>query len=151
MRKTFEESLQDILQSMLSVCLAFIGEKADAVYLHCSVEEGMSSADVFFDINGALRQTHELDTADVGADTFDERLSSLLGCLLDDLDRLTELHEDNGPEPPTEMRLRYDVAPNNLSASFSYERKFSNTEMLLPFDLFDAWYEEVKSQRQHAA
>ena len=151
MSGTFEDSLQDIMQSMLSVCLEFIGEKADAVYLYCSVEEGMSSADVFFDVDGALRQTHELDTADVGADTFDERLSSLLGCLLDDLDQLTELHEGNRREPPTEMRLRYDVVPKNLSVSFSYELKFSNTDTLLPSDIFDAWYEEVKSQRQTAA
>ena len=150
MRRTFDESLQDILQSMLSVCLEFIGEKADAVYLHCSVEEGMSSADVFFDIDGALRQTHELDTADAGADTFDERLSSLLGCLLDDLDQLIELHEGNGREAPTEMRLHYDVVPKNLSVSFSYERKFSHSDTLLPSDVFDVWYEEVKSQRQTA-
>jgi len=151
MGRTFDESLQDTLESMLSVCMEFIGENADAVYLHCSVEEGMSSADVFFDIDGALRQTHELDAADVGADIFDERLSSLFGCLLDDLDQLTELHEGNGREPPTEVRLCYDVVPKNLSVSFSYELKFSNSDTLLPSDVFDAWYGEVKSQRQSAA
>ncbi|AWH46552.1 hypothetical protein [Stenotrophomonas sp. ZAC14A_NAIMI4_1] len=155
MGKTFEDSHQNILQSMLSVCLEFIGDEADGIYLHCSAENGTSSADVFFDINGSLCQTHELDrgkvvTADFSSRTFDEQLSSLLECLLNDLDQLNELYEDNGRDPPTEMRLRYDVIQGRLSVTFSYEPQFSNTDTLLPFDVFNAWYEEVKSQREIA-
>ncbi|PTA72654.1 MULTISPECIES: hypothetical protein [unclassified Stenotrophomonas] len=155
MSDTFKCSLQEILEAMVAVCLEFIGDRAQVVYLHCSTEQGVSSANVFYDINGALCRTHELNLPEAGtgtteAGTSDARLSSLLESLLDDLDRLIELHENNGQEPPTEVKLRYDVVRMSLSASYSYDLKFSNSDTLLPSDIFDAWHEEVKSQRPRA-
>lgn len=63
MNGTFEDSMQEILESMLSVCLEYGEHRVDGVYLYGAAEDGTSSADVFYDIGGHLYRTNQLNDA----------------------------------------------------------------------------------------
>lgn len=151
MSGTFEDSMQEILESMLSACLQYGENRVDGVYLYGAAEDGTSSADVFYDIGGRLYRSHQLNdspTAQSGQrfDLSDPRGSALLNFLLDDIDRQVELHERHEREPPTQLKAHFAGVGGNLSVKFSHDLHFSNTETLLPGDIFDAWFEEVRQQ-----
>jgi len=155
MSRIFDESLQDILQSMLSVCLEYANGSVDAVYLYCSAEHGMLTADVFYEIDGNFHQTHELNksVSGIGAprfDTSEERGYALLECLVEDLRELIILHERNDLDSPTELKAHYDVTAAELTVSYDYELKYSHTETLMASDIFEAWFEQIKGQPSRA-
>lgn len=151
MSGTFEDSMQEILESMLSVCLEYGDNRVDGVYLYGAAEDGTSSADVFYDIGGRLYRTNQLNDAPATQsgqrfDLSDSRGSALLDFLLDDLDRLVELHKSHEREPPAQLKAHFDAVTGKLSVKFSHDLHFSNTEDLLPSDIFEAWLQEVKER-----
>ena len=48
-------------------------------------------------------------------------------------------------EMPTEIKLHYNVKQNSLKGKYRYDLVYSNDEELLPDDIFDLWFEEVKN------
>lgn len=149
MSETFESSMQEILESMLGVCLEYGENRVDGVYLYGAAEDGTSSADVFYDIAGGIYRIHELNDSPVAGDgrqfdLSDDRGFALLHALLDDFDRLVELHEAHQRQPPTQLKAHFDTVTGKLSIKFSHELHFSTTEDLLPSHFFEAWLQEVK-------
>jgi hypothetical protein len=51
-------------------------------------------------------------------------------------------------EMPTEMKLHYDVKHNRLKGKYKYDLVYSNDDELLPDDIFDSWYKEIKKENQ---
>ncbi|MER2072481.1 MAG: DUF600 domain-containing protein, partial [Psychrobacillus sp.] len=43
-----------------------------------------------------------------------------------------------------EIKLYYNVKQNSLKGKYRYELVYSNDDELLPDDIFDLWFEEVK-------
>ncbi|MDV9041750.1 hypothetical protein [Stenotrophomonas sp. RAC2] len=68
MSETFEGSMQEILESMLSVCLEYGENRVDGVYLYGAAEAGTSSADVFYEIGSGIYRIHELNDSPVARD-----------------------------------------------------------------------------------
>ncbi|HYQ23332.1 hypothetical protein [Stenotrophomonas sp.] len=146
MNTPFESTRQAVLESMLIDCLGHADHIADEVYLHCVVECGVSSADVFYDINGKLYRMRELDGPEDG-----DRTLALLIRLMDSLDALVGLHQHHAHPPPTGLKLHYDAVRDLLSVAWSYDLQFSDSGTLLPADLFDAWFEEVSMRPRRIA
>ncbi|WP_049458008.1 hypothetical protein [Stenotrophomonas maltophilia] len=149
MSETFESSMQEVLESMLGVCLEYGENRVDGVYLYGAAEDGTSSANVFYEIGGGIYRIHQLNDSPAaqGGQQFDlsrDRSFALLDFVLDDFDRLLELHESHGREPPTQLKAHFNVATGKLSIKFSHDLHFSNTEDLLPSHFFEAWLQEVK-------
>ncbi|WP_312717434.1 MULTISPECIES: hypothetical protein [Stenotrophomonas] len=149
MSETFESSMQEILESMLSVCLEYGENRVDGVYLYGAAEAGTSSADVFYEIGSGVYRIHELNDSPAARngqqfDVSDDRGFALLNLLLDDFDRLVELHEGHEREAPTQLKAHLHVVTGKLSIKFSHDLHFSNTENLLPSHFFEAWLQEVK-------
>lgn len=149
MSETFESSMQEILESMLGVCLEYGENRVDGVYLYGAAEDGTSSANVFYEIGGGIYRIHQLNDSPAaqGGQQFDlsrDRSFALLDFVLDDFDRLLELHESHEREPPTQLKAHLDAVTGKLSIKFSHDLHFSNTEDLLPSHFFEAWLQEVK-------
>lgn len=151
----FERSMQEILESMLGVCLEYTDDRVHGVYLYCSAEQGLLTADVFYEINGGFYEKHLLNrsihsTEAAAFNTSEEHQSALMDCLLIDLKQLIALHEHHHREPPTELKARYDVVRHSLTVDYSYALKYSNHETLMANDIFEAWFEELRWQRPRA-
>ncbi|MCM1159516.1 MAG: hypothetical protein NC348_13625 [Clostridium sp.] len=61
MEKQFEDYFSEIQEDMVDICLEYIEDKAEIVYIYCSNEDGMVSCDFFYKINGVLTKNHEVN------------------------------------------------------------------------------------------
>ncbi len=62
----------------------------------------------------------------------------------DDLKLIHKKCEEFDRDMPTEMKLFYDVKKNSLKANYRYDLIYTNDDELLPDDILDCWFEEVK-------
>ncbi|MDN4523978.1 DUF600 domain-containing protein [Fictibacillus fluitans] len=135
---------------MAAVCLELVENRADDIYIYCSYEPEMYVFDVFYRINECLVLKHHLNHAvretkdSFTYDTSEERQEAVLDIGLKDLEDIHALCKEHGRDMPTEMKLHYHVKQNSLKAQYKYDLIYSENEELLPDDIFDAWFDEIK-------
>ena len=52
MARVFEDAFADLQADMVSICLEYVEERADKVFVYCSSEMGMIYCNCFFQIRG---------------------------------------------------------------------------------------------------
>ncbi|WLR42629.1 DUF600 domain-containing protein [Bacillus carboniphilus] len=151
MKKIFEDYLSEIQTDMVAICLEYVEEKAEDIYIYCSYEPKMYSFDVFYKINGIVVLKNKLNDAikDKSRDLFfydtsEDRQEAVLDIGLKNLKEIHNKCEEFGREMPTEIKLHYDVKKNSLKANYRYDLIYTNDDELLPDDIFDCWFQEVK-------
>lgn len=145
--KNFEDHLADMQTDMVAVCMEYVNDRADDIYIYCSYEPEMYAFDVFFRINGKTVRKNKLNDA-VSNEQFDVSLDRQRALLRIGNENLKQIHakcKEFGRDMPTEIKLHYDVKKNKLEGSYNYELVYSNNKELLPDHIFDAWFNEVKS------
>ena len=63
MNKVFEDYFSELQADMVSICLEYVFERANKIYIYCSYEEGLVSNDFFYNINGKIVERHKLNDA----------------------------------------------------------------------------------------
>ena len=147
MTKTFEDYLSELQTDMVAICLEYVENQADAIYIYCSYEPDMYSFDVFYKINGKLVYKHKLNDAvkeNEKYDTSENRQEAVLDIGLKNLKEIHKVCTEFGQEMPTEIKLIYNVKQNSLKGNYRYDLVYSNDDELLPDDIFDSWFEEMK-------
>lgn len=152
--KKFEDHLADIQTDMVAVCVEYADHQADDLYIYCSFEPNMYAFDVFYRINGQVVRKHQLNQAVRQSDSLqshqynvtDARQLAMLEIGIENLKEIHKKCEEHNHQMPTEIKLHYDMKQNKLSGKYRYDLVYSNSEELLPDHIFDAWFEEVRSQ-----
>jgi len=154
--KVFEDYFSELQADMVAICLEYVESDAEDIYIYCSYESEMYAFDVFFKINGQYVFKHNLNdavnstsTTDKKAliyDTSEQRQEAVLDIGLENLEKIHEICKEYGKEMPTEMKLHYDVKLNSLKGKYRYDLVYSNDEELLPDNIFDFWFEEMKNR-----
>ncbi|ALC84303.1 hypothetical protein AM592_17475 [Bacillus gobiensis] len=137
---------------MVAVCLEYVDNKAEDIFIYCSYEPKMYAFDFFCKINGNIVHKHQLNeaTKELGSqhnqvyDVSRERQSAALKIGNQNLMFIHNKCEEFNKEMPTEMKLHYNVKQNSLKGQYKYDLIYSNDDELLPDDIFDLWFEEVK-------
>ncbi|GKV56653.1 hypothetical protein NCCP2222_26000 [Sporosarcina sp. NCCP-2222] len=150
--KVFEDYVSELQSDMVAICLEYVENKADEIYIYCSCESKMYVFDFFFRINGMVIHKHQLNEAKVKLDNLDnlaydvsrERQKAALKIGNENLKLIRQKCEDFNRDMPTEIKLFYDVKKNSLKANYRYDLIYSHDDGLLPDDIFDCWFEEVK-------
>ncbi|MEI3613287.1 DUF600 domain-containing protein [Pseudogracilibacillus sp. SO30301A] len=155
--KVFEDYFSELQADMVAICLEYVENEAEDIYIYCSYEPDMYGFDVFFKINGQFVLKHNLNDAvdsastigkkALGYDTSEQRQEAVLDIGLENLEKIHEKCKEFGREMPTEIKLHYNVQKNSLKGKYRYDLVYSNDEELLPDDIFESWFEEVKSGR----
>ncbi|MFC7393454.1 DUF600 domain-containing protein [Scopulibacillus cellulosilyticus] len=153
MPKVFEDYFSDLQADMVSICLEYVNNKADDIYIYCSYEPEMYAFDVFYRINNKVVLKHKVNEAITGENNkentifnvSEERQEALLDIGIKSLQEIHKYCKEFGREMPTEMKLHYDVKQNSLKGQYKYDLVYSEDDELLPDDIFDLWYEEIKS------
>lgn len=153
--KVFEDYFSELQADMVAICLEYVENEAEDIYIYCSYEPEMYVFDVFFKINGQFVFKHNLNdavnsTSTIGKkasvyDTSEQRQEAVLDIGLENLEKIHEKCKEYGREMPTEIKLHYNVKQNSLRGKYRYDLVYSNNEELLPDDIFESWFEEVKS------
>ncbi|UTR13930.1 DUF600 domain-containing protein [Salipaludibacillus sp. LMS25] len=150
MGQVFEDKFSELQADMVSICLEYVKNRADAIFIYCSFEEKTISCDFFYCINGKIVERHKLNDAisseeDFQYDTSGDRQRGVLNIINDNIEGMLKLCEEYSKEMPTEIKLIYNVANNSLKADYRYDIVYSNHPEKLPHDVSMEWFEEVKS------
>lgn len=60
MGKVFEDYFSEFQADMISICLEYVFDRVNKIYIYCSYEEGLISNDFFYNINGEIVERHKL-------------------------------------------------------------------------------------------
>jgi hypothetical protein len=150
--KVFEDYFSELQTDMVAICLEYVDNKADEIFIYCSYEPKMYVFDFFYKINGKVVHKHQLNEAAKELDSqhnqvYDvsrERQKAALRIGNQNLKLIHNKCEEFNKDMPTEMKLFYNVKQNSLKGKYKYELVYSIDEELLPDDIFDLWFEEVK-------
>ncbi|HJF31185.1 MAG TPA: DUF600 domain-containing protein [Sporosarcina psychrophila] len=147
MSKIFEDYFSEIQTDMVSICLEYVEERAEKIYIYCSFEEGIVSSDYFYNINGKVVERHKLnDMLSSGENNYDvsvQRQSGVVKILNMDIKSVINLCKEYNREIPTEMKLIYNIEENSLKAEYKYELVYSDDPVKTADDVAMEWFEEI--------
>ncbi len=139
----FEIAFTEIQKDMISICLEYVEDKADKVYIYGSCEDCEYYSDFFYDINGKIYKRHNLPS---GYDISRERQRECLKILVNDLIELESICLEFEAKMPTEIKIIYDIKNKKVDAKYRYDLVYSNTDKASE-DISEEWFNEVSSNR----
>jgi hypothetical protein len=155
MAKVFEDYFSEFQMDMLSICLEYVENLADEIYIHCSCEQGIVSCNVFFRINGTIVKRSKLNDAlpeqqkkNFLYDISDIRQQKLISLVNEDIKRLEMLCKQNNHPVPTELKIQYNVALKSMKSYIGYNLLYTNDPEKRLSQIFDAWFTEVCKENE---
>ena len=61
--KEFEDKFSELQADMISICMEYVEDRADKVYVYASREEGIISGSFFYCINNKYVERHKVNDA----------------------------------------------------------------------------------------
>lgn len=148
--ESFEKRYSETQADMISICMEYIEDRADKVYVYASCEEGIISAAFFYYINHMYLKPHKVNEAvkdDMeGYDISPKRQSMVLRIIGEDIQKVKILCKEYEREMPTEMKLIYDVKSGHFKATYKYNLVYTNDDVKTADHVFDEWFEEIESK-----
>lgn len=148
MSKVFEDYFSELQADMVSICLEYVDNRAEKIYIYGSFEEGVVSSDYFYNINGKVLERHKLNDALINTekkyDTSVERQKGVIKILNTDIKSMLKLCKEYQREMPTEIKLVYDVSKNNLRVEYEYDLVYSNDPVKTADDIAMEWFEKIQ-------
>ncbi|WP_350302562.1 immunity protein YezG family protein [Peribacillus frigoritolerans] len=147
--KEFEDKFSELQADMISICMEYVEDRADKVYVHASCEEGIISSSFFYLINNKYLKSHKLnDALENGEERYDvsaERNFMVLDILNEDIGKIKALCKEYEKDMPTEMKLIYDVKSGNFKAEYKYDLVYTHDEIKTATHIFNEWFDEIKN------
>ncbi|HDR7613078.1 TPA: DUF600 family protein [Bacillus mycoides] len=147
--KEFEDKFSELQADMISICMEYIEDRADKVYVYASCEEGIISSSFFYLINNKYVECHKvndaLENGDERYDVSPKRQSMVLRIICEDIQKVKALCKEYERDMPTEMKLIYDVESGNFKAGYKYDLVYTNDDVKTADHIADEWFEEVKN------
>ncbi|TDB49640.1 immunity protein YezG family protein [Bacillus sp. CBEL-1] len=147
--KEFEDRFSELQADMISICMDYVEDRADKVYVYASCEAGMISGGFFYCINNKYVERHKVnDALEDGDERYDvapKRQSMVLRIICEDIEKIEALCKEYERDMPTEMKLIYDVKSGNFKAEYKYDLVYTNDDVKTASHIADEWFEEVKS------
>ncbi|BCA32315.1 DUF600 family protein [Bacillus cereus] len=147
--KEFEERFSELQVDMISICMEYVENRADKVYVYASCEEDMISSSFFYFINNKYVECHKVnDALENGEKRYDvspERMFQVLQIISEDIEGIEMLCKEYEKDMPTEMKLIYDTKSGKFKAEYEYDLIHTNDDIKTADDFADEWFEEVKN------
>lgn len=147
--KEFEDKFSELQADMISICMEYVEDRADKVFVYASCEEGIISGRFFYLINNTYVKCHKVnDALEDGDERYDdsrERQFTVLRIICEDIEKVKELCKEYERDMPTEMKLIYDVKSGNFKAEYKYDLVYTNDDVKTAGHIADEWFEEVKN------
>ena len=150
MGKVFEDYFSDLQADMVSICLEYVSNRADTIYIHCICEDNSIFCNYFYKINGVVVKKHKLNDAISNLDdifrydTATNRQDAVLSVLNSDVAELIKVCAKNKRDMPTEIRLCYDVSKNSLDAQYRYDSIYEASDKS-EYEISNEWFDELSN------
>ena len=141
----FEDAFSDIQVDMVQICLEYVDNRADKIFIYASFEENTISCDFFYDINGHKIERHKLNLIDDTYDTSIQRQKMCMDILVDDMKQLISLCQKHERDIPTEIKITYDVNSNSLNANYQYGPVYSQYHNKTSDYIYEEWFKEISA------
>ncbi|MBN8209862.1 DUF600 family protein [Bacillus sp. NTK071] len=147
--KEFEDKFSELQADMISICMEYVEDRADKVYVYASREEGIISSKFFYLVNNKYVKPHNLnDALEAGDKKFDvspKKGFMVLRIISEDIEKIEELCREYNRDIPTEMKLIYDVKSRNFKADYKYELVYTHDDVKTADHVAEEWFEELKN------
>lgn len=151
-RKKFEDYFSELQADMVSICLEYVGKRAEKIYIYCSCEKGVISSGFFYKIGGKIFHKHRLnDALENDAREYDvsiirqKKAINIINCDIEELKKLCQKYK---MDMPTQIKLTYDIEANKLNADYSYDLIYSDDADKISDDVFEEWYQLEKNNEE---
>jgi len=151
MSKVFEDYFSEIQADMVSICLEYVGNRAEKIYVHCISEDTSIFCNFFYKINGIIVKKHKLNDALSSSffvkkyNTSINRQDAVLDILIADVEKLIDVCTQHKKNMPNEIRLYYDVKKNSLDAHYRYDSVCTESGKS-EIELANEWFDKVSSR-----
>ncbi|USK82584.1 DUF600 family protein [Peribacillus frigoritolerans] len=147
--REFEDIFSELQADMISICMEYVEDRADKVYVYASCEEGVISSSFFYLINNKYVKSHKLnDALENGDERYDvstERGFMVLDIINENTEKIKVLCKEYERDMPTEMKLIYDVKSGNFKAEYKYDLVYTNDDIKTAHHIANEWFEELKN------
>lgn len=141
--KEFEERFSELQVDMISICMEYVENRADKVYVYASCEEDMISSSFFYFINNKYVECHKVnDALENGEKRYDvspERMFQVLQIISEDIEGIEMLCKEYEKDMPTEMKLIYDTKSGKFKAEYEYDLIHTNDDIKTADDFANEW------------
>lgn len=134
--KVFEDEFMEVQSGLISLCLEFVKNAVDKIYAYCSIEADSSSFNAFFEVNGQIKSTNDIEAEQ-------RMIFKFLNTGLLDLEDIREICQKHNKPTPTEMKLYYDVNSGKFNADYKYTPVCVDK---CAGDIFDEWKAEYENK-----
>jgi len=149
--KEFEDRFSELQADMISICMEYVEDRVDKVYVYASCEEGIVSSSFFYLINNKYVERHKLNDAlkngDKRYDVSTERQFMVLDIINDNVDKMEELCKLYERDMPTELKLIYDATSGKFQAEYKYDLVYTNDDIKTARHIANEWFEEIKNNK----
>ncbi|KJL05260.1 MULTISPECIES: immunity protein YezG family protein [Priestia] len=147
--KEFEDKFSELQADMISICMEYVEDRADKVYVYASREEGVTASDFFYLINDKYVERHKVNDAweKEKYDVSTKRQLMVLNIINDDVEKIEELCRAYKRDMPTEMKLIYHARSGRFKAEYKYDFVHTHDDIKTASDIADEWFEEVKNNK----
>lgn len=150
MSKVFEEYFSELQADMVSICLEYVANRAQKIFIYCSFEEGVVASDFFYKVANSILERHKLnDIVDEGQEKYNvttERQMAVMDIINEDVEKIYKLCKKYERDMPTEIKLIYDVEKNSLKAEYKYDLVYSNDPVKTADDIAMEWFEQITKE-----
>ena len=147
--KEFEDRFSELQADMISICMEYVEDRADKVYVYASCEEGVISSNFFYLINNKYVKSHKLnDALEEGDERYDvstERGFMVLDIINDNVGKIKMLCKEYERDMPTELKLIYDNKSGKLQAEYKYDLIYTNDDIKTARHIANEWFEEIEN------
>ena len=143
----FEDRFSKLQADMISICMEYVGDRADKVYVYASCEADMISSSFYYLINNKYVECHKvndaLENGDKRYDVSTERQFMVLNIINDDVEKIEELYKKYDRDVPTELKLIYDAKCGRFQAEYRYDLVHTNDDIKTADDFAGEWFEKI--------
>ncbi|MFS8355176.1 DUF600 domain-containing protein (plasmid) [Bacillus nitratireducens] len=147
--KEFEDRFSELQGDMISICMEYVEDRADKVYVYASCEESIISSSFFYLINNKYVKNHKVNEAledgDERYDVSPKRGFMVLRIINEDIKKVKVLCKEYEKDMPTEMKLIYDVKSGKFKAEYKYDLVYTIDDIKTADHIANEWFEEVKN------
>lgn len=148
MSRVFEEYFSELQADMVSICLEYVENRAQKIFIYCSFEEGVVASDFFYKVANSILERHKLnDILDEDQEQYNvttERQIAVMNIINENIEKNYKLCKKCEIDMPTEIKLIYDVEKNSLKAEYKYDLVYSNDQVKTADDIVMEWFEKIK-------
>ena len=148
MSKVFEDYFSELQADMVSICLEYVENRAQKIFIYCSFEEGLVSSDFFYKVANSVLERHKLnDIVNEGQEKYNidvDRQMAVMDIINEDIEKIYKLCKEYKREMPTEIKLIYDVDKNSLEGEYKYDIAYSNDPVKTADDIAMEWFEKIQ-------